>query len=211
MIDYKKVYIFHITHYGNLKSIFSNGFLCSDSFISKNNIQHTNISHLHIKHIRKNKPTPLGCTLSECVPFYFGILTPMLFAISRNNVDGYADGQKSVVYLVSNIQNVVNSNLEFCFSDGHAIEALTNFYTSLDDLQKLDFNAIRSKQWASCYQGIEEDFKRRKQSEFLVKGNFASDLFIGIAVFDENIKKILEVSLNGLHHPPIEVLRDWYF
>lgn len=108
---------------------------------------------------------------------------------------------------MSSIQKVIDSHLEFCFTDGHAVEAFTTFFVNLEDLHTLDWQAINSEQWAFCYTG-ENDFQRRKQAEFLVKDRFPLDAVLGIAVFDEAMQANVQTIFP---HLKVLALPKWYF
>ena len=201
-------YILHMTHVGNLSSLEERGCLLSDVAIEAQGLDYQSIAHAHIKERRRQVTTPLGCTLAECVPFYFWAKTPMLYALFKNNVIGYAEGQRKIVYLVSTIQNVVENHLEFCFTDGHAAEAITNYYVDLKNLDLLDWNAICSEKWGECFHPEDPDFKRRKQAEFLVKDSFPLKALKGIATYDEEIAKCVREVFPQI---TVSAWPQWFF
>ena len=51
----------------------------------------------------------------------------MLLAIHKRCVPAYQGGQADVVYLVSSVETVARSDRVWCFTDGHAVEAVTEF------------------------------------------------------------------------------------
>jgi ssDNA thymidine ADP-ribosyltransferase, DarT len=96
-------------------------------------LQCVGIAHAHLKERRARRPVrnragravAIGGFLADYVPFYFANRSPMLYSIHRGNVVGYAGGQANVVHLVSNVEQVVSGNRSWCFTDGHAVEAIT--------------------------------------------------------------------------------------
>ena len=83
--------IFHITHIRNLQNIINDGGLWCDRVVSQRNLAHVSIAHQHIKDRRaqKNVPIPPHGVVADYVPFYFAPRSPMLYSISRGNVEGY--------------------------------------------------------------------------------------------------------------------------
>lgn len=108
--------------------------------------------------------------IGDFIPFYFGVRMSMLYNIQYGINVERVDPEK-VVYIVINMNKIIENGYEFYFSDGHAYDGLTTFYDGnyikkINDI--LDFQAIKSNYW-----GGEENFhvKRKKQAEFLVKGD----------------------------------------
>src|SRR5690606_28302780 len=101
--------LYHITHIDNLPGILSDGALCCDRVREEQKKLAISIAHQHIKERRAKRPVQTlegrivaaGGTLADYVPFYFAPRSPMLYTIDRGNVEGYAGGQKSIVYLVT--------------------------------------------------------------------------------------------------------------
>ena len=108
----------------------------------------------------------------------------------------------------STIQNVVENHLEFCFTDGHAAEAITNYYVDLKNLDLLDWNAICSEKWGECFHPEDPDFKRRKQAEFLVKDSFPLKALKGIATYDEEIAKCVREVFPQI---TVSAWPQWFF
>lgn len=100
-------------------------------------------------------PVPVGAggTLHDYVPFYFAPRSPMLYTISRGNVPKCPDGQTAVVHLVSSVEKVTGGNLQFVFTDGHGIMALTSYYDDLTFLETLDWDLIKGSLLGGYSQG----------------------------------------------------------
>lgn len=204
--------IFHITHVKNLASIIREGGLHCDRKAAARSLVNVGIAHQHIKKRRAGRPVPVGPggTLDDYVPFYFAPRSPMLYSINGGYVEGYSEGQQSVIHLVSSAEAVEAAGLPFVFTDGHADMDLSDFFDDLDDLGKIDWNIMRAKYWADTDE--DGDRKRRRQAEFLVDEFFPWSLVAGMAVLDARIRhqaaKILEESD---HKPLVKVRRGWYY
>lgn len=122
--------IYHITHLNNLVSIIAEDCLWCDNKTIDNKLQSTEIGHQHIKERRRNWPVPISPrgTIGDYVPFYFAPRSPMLYAINKGQVTSYSGGQNEVLHLVANIECVVAEGLDFTFTDGHAIVALSQYF-----------------------------------------------------------------------------------
>src|SRR5437879_4929729 len=90
-------------------------------------------------------------TLGDYVPFYFAPRSPMLFTISRGNNPDYDGDQIPIVHLVSSIEAVVacHPKLDWLFTDGHADMAISDYYSQLDDLDKIDWTVMKTKYWGN--------------------------------------------------------------
>src|SRR5690349_4487177 len=133
----KCTFIYHITHINNLSSILRDGSLWSDADRINREYTPTNIAYEHIKQRRFITPVRIGIggTLANYVPFYFCKRSPMLCAIYKGGVTGTAETQQNIIYLVSSVEKVIAADQQsWCFTDGHAIERLTQFYNNQTQL-----------------------------------------------------------------------------
>lgn len=201
--------IYHITHYDNLPRIVTSGGLWCD----RKSQPVVKIGHQHIKDRRLARPVPCnpgGC-VGDYVPFYFAPRSPMLFAIHKGSVEGYAGGELEVVHLVTSVEAVAATGLGWVLSDGHADMApLSTFYNRLTDLDKIDWDVMNSRYWSDTDE--DPDRKRRRQAEFLVHDFFPWKLIEGIGVYgDETAKRIRGIMEKVNHKPEVSIKRGWYF
>jgi hypothetical protein len=161
--------LYHITHIHNLPGILESGGLWCDRGRMRQGLQLINIAYPALKERRMKTLVPgfSGKYLCDFVPFYFANRSPMLYAIHTNSVEGYAGGQTSIVYLVTTIGAVISGDGKWCFTDGHAVEFVTDFYDSLEGISAIDWELINNWSWKNTLE--DNDRKRRKQAEFLVE------------------------------------------
>lgn len=145
--------------------------------------------------------------MHDYVPFYFAPRSPMLYTISRGNVPKCPDGQIPVVHLVSSVEKVRGDNLQFVFTDGHGIMALTNYYDDLTFLETLDWDLIRDRYWADTLK--DPDRKRRRQAEFLVRNFFPWTLIAEIGVINDGVRQEVEELVGD--SVPIVIRQNWYY
>lgn len=205
-------YIYHITHLKNLKSILESDCIWCDSEIKTRSIETQGIAYEAIKQRRARRPVPT-CQqgyLSDYVPFYFAPRSPMLYAIHCGTVENYQEGQSSVLHLVSKVKTVAEKQLPFTFTNGHAEMMPTEFYESLDDIDKIDWKLMKAEFWNDT----EDDINRkwRRQAEFLVHNHFPIELVAGIGVVSEEIKSQVEEILRIFKKEiTVAVLPQWYY
>lgn len=205
-------YIYHITHIQNLPKILNAGCLWCDSKMKEQNLETQGIAYDAIKLRRSKRPVPTckGGVVADYVPFYFAPRSPMLYAIQQGRVDNYQGGQESILHLVSKLEIVTENELSFTFTNGHAEMALTEFYESLDNLDKIDWDLMKSKHWND----IESDMNRkwRRQAEFLVHNHFPINLIAGIGVVSERIKNQVEDILKASNKEiKVKAFPLWYY
>ncbi len=188
--------IYHITHKKNLPRILEHEGLWSDAEKISRRIETRNIAYQDLKGRRSRKAVPISPfgNLDNYVPFYFTTRSPMLLAIHIGAVENYQDGQGSIIYLESSLEAIKQSKISWCFSDGHAIEKVTQFFNSENALDNLDWDLINGWSWGNTDQ--DNDRKRRKQAEFLVHRFFPWDLIAGIGVISESVQREVQ---------------DWYY
>lgn len=150
-----------------------------------------------------------GKKLGDYIPFYFGVRMPMLYVIQRGYNGVTTTPAKDIVYCVTSIQQILDHNLSFCFSDGHAVDGLSGFYTK-DDLPRinniLDKKAIKAKYWKD---ETDLDLKRRKEAEFLIDIDIPPTAIIGWVTYNEDAKSNLLAM--GIPQNKIHVNSTYYF
>ncbi|MFZ6664109.1 type II toxin-antitoxin system toxin DNA ADP-ribosyl transferase DarT [Peijinzhouia sedimentorum] len=144
--------------------------------------------------------------LGEYIPFYFGVRTPMLYVVQNGFNMVAPTPAENIVYCVSSVQKIINMQLEFVFTDGHAVDSFSSQYT-VGDIQNidtiLDMNAINAKYWRD---ENDLDKKRRKEAEFLVLGDINKEAILGFYTYNEKAKNCLikfGANSDNIHIRPI--------
>ena len=204
--------IFHISPIENLRMILETGELRAKRALDQEDTGYTNITHQTIQDRRAHTLVPCGPrgVLHDYVAFYFGPRSPMLFTISKGNVEGFAGGQQSIVHLVSTVQAVQAAGLGFVFTDGHGIMAITDFYDDPAQLDEVDWPLMNSRYWFDT--DDDSDRKRRRQAEFLVHHRFPVPLIHGIGVINQQKKTETEALLVEFDLAiPVAASPGWYY
>ena len=185
--------IYHITHINNLSSIINSDGLIACSRLKQQQVNYTDIAYEQIQDRRARKQVPCGAkgVLHDYVPFYFAPRSPMLYTIHKGNVQGYRDGQTSIIHLVTEIEDIANLSVAFAYTDGHAIMDYSDFYDDLNYLDLvIDWKLMKSNYWFDT--NDEPNRKCRRQAEFLVHRFVPWTLIKEIGVINDNIKKKLK-------------------
>lgn len=204
--------IYHITHMENLPEILKAGGLACDSTMATLEVSPVCIAHSHIKERRAKKGVPVapGGVVADYVPFYFTNRCPMLYAIHTGYVDGYDGGQGEVIHLVSSVETVAKHTDDWCFTDGHAVQAMTEFFENVEHLDRVDWDVIKSNSWYDRPSDL--DRKRRKQAEFLVYKFFPWHWIKSIGVLNPNARAKVQNMLQAQQYcPPVAVKAAWYY
>lgn len=127
----------------------------------------------------KSVPVPPGGTLGDYVPFYFGERSVMLYTINKRAMAA----QEQVIYLLVKLESIKAHNCAYCFTDGHASSALTTFYSDNTDLTKLDWEAIKARDFRNTEN--DPDRMRKKSAELLVKHHLPVGCVDHIVCYDE--------------------------
>lgn len=198
--------IYHITDVANLPGILTEGGLRSDAHMVEKNP--TVIGYGHIKERRLKQirvPCCGGRFVGEFVPFYFCPRSPMLYTINQGNT-GRPVGcrQQTILHLVSRVSVGISLGRAWAVSDGNAGAFHTCFHSTLDAIQKLDWEAIRATDW--------QGRTHQKSAEFLVADYFPWTGIHAIGCHNEEVARQVQDLVNPQsHRPAVSVEPAWYY
>jgi hypothetical protein len=191
------VRLYRIVHIDNLGYLLRKGFFTRihvDADPNYINIGDTDlIAKRNDYPVKVNPPNGL---LGDYVPFYFGKLSPMLLKIKDGNKGVTKRTQNEIIYIVCNLEDILHYCEEWCFTNGHAKTAISDFYNDLRNLDEVDWDIVNSRYWSNS----EEDFDRmrRKQAEFLIKNHVSVSCIKGIITYDSESKILVENIISNL-------------
>lgn len=207
MLDLDKTYIFRITHIDNVPHIARYGITHASS--PNRNDAFRPIGDSSLINARTAFPLANGKRLGDFTPFYFGPRMPMLYVIQKGYNDVALTPAEHIVYCVSSIQKVLDTGLDFLFTNGHAVDGLSRIFDKSDINrlgELLDFDAIQEKFWKN---DSDLDLKRRKEAEFLLDGDLPLSALVGFAVVNDTAKSVL--INQGIAPEIIAVRPNFYF
>jgi ssDNA thymidine ADP-ribosyltransferase, DarT len=186
MPDLNKTGIYRMMHIENVPHVLQHGITHAAS--PNANAQFKSIGDKSLINSRSQHILPNGRTLGAYIPFYFGRRTPMLYVIQKGHNGVNATPPEHIVYCVSTVQKMIDHEVPFIFTDGHATSALTRYYekdqvSELDEfVKRADVDAIFWKKEADA------DLKRRKEAEFLAASDIPPEAIRFWIVFNETAK-----------------------
>lgn len=154
---------------------------------------------------------PIGqITLGDYIPFYFGVKMPMLYVVQKGgNFVTQANSPENIVYMACSLQSIIEKELDYYFSDGHATDNLTTFYdrSKISDLPNIiDWDAVKMAYWG----GQENlNLKRKKQAEFLIAHDIPSDVIVGFGCYNESVRD--QLAGFGIDKSIIKIIPNAYF
>lgn len=199
-----------IVHIDNIPHILKYGIVRHDSGNASPN--YVSIGDNTLINSRSEYKIPgTSYNLGDFIPFYFGPRSPMLYEIQTGNINVTKRKPEEIVYCIILIQDVIDNKLWGFFTDGHAKNAMTNFYpnSNLSKLSQLvSYYDVYERHWGTFYDNTNEK-KRRKSAELLLHDDIAPCLIKYFVVYNENARQTL-VNY-GVPANLIYVTPDFYY
>jgi hypothetical protein len=177
--------LYHITNIENIVNIFDKGLL-SHTMAHVLKINKSDISNQLVQ-ARRNH-------VHNKVPLYFNIKNPMTYTFSNKSNLVIFKIEKKVMLFPGVI-----------FSDGNAAAISSKYYTSLQDLNKLNWECINGTFWNDYNDG-----KRIRCAEVLVPNKISTKHIQEIFVYDSSTYNNLMKLLSG-KNIPITIDKSYYF
>lgn len=200
-------YAFRMVHIKNIPHILQYGIVRKDS--PNANPEYVPIGDATVIRTRQNKRATDDTPLSEYIPFYFGPRSPMLYVIQHgyNGVKHYPPSE--IVYCVVKIEDITNSGIDCCFTDGHAINAATSFYakSQLPELNTfVKYEDVFREHWSASDYG--DEVKRKKEAELLIKDDIPVQYIDSFVVYHKEVRqRLVEMGVTQ----PIYVSSQFYY
>lgn len=205
--------IYHIAHISKLPYIIADEHILSDSEIAKRPATGEVIGMSSIKKRRLEQLTLSshpGLYVGECVPFYFCPRSIMLYILHMGNHDDvdYRGGQEPIVHLVSDLHRTIEwaneKQLRWAFTESNAGSRFFEDYSSLQDLDKIDWQAVQETYW--------RDVREKKQAEFLVEQCFPWSFVEEIGVYSaRQQQEVWEILGRNQKIPQVKIRKEWYY
>lgn len=216
MADFSKIPVFRMTHIRNIPYILQHG-------ITHKNSPNANPDYVSIgdgslistrdeKRIWVNNGEDFSfehqqITLGEYIPFYFGKRMPMLYVIQKGFNGVKKQQPEDIVYCACLLKSILDADLEFYFTDGHATDNFSACYekSKITDIENIvDFEAVKVTDWTT-----KRDLKRKKEAEFLIASDVPVDCIGGYICYNNAAKnKLTEM---GVDESIIHIRPNYYF
>jgi hypothetical protein len=218
-MEFKEIKIYRMTHIKNIPHILKYGITHKNSINSNQNfinigdlslIDTRSIKEVHIDNGDLLNFNSASITLGNFIPFYFGIKMPMLYVMQNGgNFVEEATPAKDIIYLACSLLDIISSDINYYFTDGHATDGLTSFYdrSKISDLPKIiDWNSVKAPFWG----GQENlNIKRKKQAEFLIQDDLHPNFIIGFGCYNNLAKE--ELIKMGIEDAKIKEIPNAYY
>lgn len=207
MADLNKIYLYRMTHIANVPHILEHGVTHRNSPNANPNF--TPIGDPTLISARDGFRLDNGRTLGEYIPFYFGPRMPMLYVIQKGFNGVPVTPAADIVYCVTSVENVVNTNQDFVYTNGHAVDSFSTQFGPQDVTEienQVDFEAVKVRDWKSP---TDLDLKRRMQAEFLLLGDLSFPSVLGFVVRNETAKT--QLMGFGVAEQQIRIITNAYF
>lgn len=209
--------LYHFTHVSNLASILGSGRLVPDGGAAADGLA-IDVGDAGVKVARRRRLVPItpGGVVADYVPFYLAPRSPMMFRIACDHRDGivgrYPDGDDPLVYLVTSMDRLVASGLEWVATDGNAAASVTQFTSSPEYLATMiDWPLLDAPYWNDTPDDL--DRQRRRMAEVLVYQSCPVSLLHGCAVRtvvrESQVAETL--STHSMSHLYLGVRPTWYY
>jgi hypothetical protein len=195
MVDFSKKYLYRMIHIENIPHVLEYGITHRNS--TSANLNFIPIGDNSLINRRNTYILNNGSILGDYIPFYFGTRSPMLYVIQHGFNGVSKTTPENIIYCVTSITKIIDSEIEFMFTDGHAIDSFSTEYSkdqinNIDNL--IDYNAINAFDWKD---ENDLDKKRRKEAEFLLSQDLPPSYILGYICYNENSKsKLLEYGID---------------
>ena len=207
MLDLNEMYLYRMTHIENIPHILQNGLTHLSS--PNTNPNFVPIGDGSLIATRNDFVLENGRRLGDYIPFYFSVRTPMLYVIQHGYNMVASTSAENIIYCRCSIQKIIDLQLDFVFTDGHAVDGFSTQYMpeNIQEIQSiLDMKAITDKYWND---ENDLDKKRRKEAEFLVLGDVPVQTNIEYFVYN---KQAQEKLINfGANPKNVQIKPEFYF
>ncbi|MBK7482300.1 MAG: DUF4433 domain-containing protein [Flavobacteriales bacterium] len=208
----ERINLFRMVHHANIAHILEHG-LCNRSH-PQFDPAYVDIGHPDI--VGKRTAQPVGIEgygdLGEYVPFYFCGHTPMLLNIITGKYGLPKRSQRDLVFIHCPMQRILDKGCRYFYTDGNAKVNISKTYTTIGDMDQLDWEAIGSYDFRIAEHG--PDRIRRKHAEFLVHGHVPVACIAALLVLDTERKAEMEALVTE-RDLDIKVMvdqqRKWFF
>lgn len=203
----KLKFAFRITHIDNIPHILKFGLVRADSPNHADN--YVSIGDSQVIDRRKDMVV-CGVKIGDCVPFYLGPRSPMLYVIQNGNNGVKRRQPTEIVYCVVLLADLIRDNIDCIFTDGHALSYLTRYFgkeclASIDKI--VNYDDVYAEYWKP--NEYDPDIKRRKEAELLLKDDLGADYIRGFVVYDNTAKT--KLMNQGVPENKIAVRPKFYY
>lgn len=184
--EYNIYYFYYFSHIKNIDKIIRYGIL-SYKKAKEIDPHHKDIANSGVQRKRVEKnilfSDKIKRFLHDAVPVYLTSKTPALYV--------HRDIQDEIFFILINSFIISDHNsIKYAFTDGNAASTETRHYYSLNKLNEISWDVIKSPYWNDFPDG-----KRKRSAEFLIYPGIPISEVWYFCVSNEKMKKVIEKKL----------------
>lgn len=191
--------IFRIIHADNTLHILSNGLVTRNHEKAKSDYVALGSPEIIKRRDQEILPPFIKGNLEDFIPFYFNSKSPMLYNVITGRNNSRKTKKEDIIIIGTNIQKIIDHKLDFFFTDGHALNSITEFYTEVVDLAKVDWKLIDSGDFSRNEKDL--DKIRRYQAEFHVRNHVPIGALGALLTYDIKTYKHLQQLIKKTNAP----------
>ena len=206
----ERAWIFRITHIENVPWILRHGLHCQSSdqvdpgYVSIGN------PDLIAKRVSRSVPIHPHGTLADYIPFYFTPYSIMMYNIKTGYHGGIPRPNSEIAIMVASLRRLAKGGVSVVYTDRHAYLATAGFFSSMDDLDEIDWQVLQRRDFRRDPERPEKT--DRYQAEALIHEYLPVDRLAGIVCYTEKGVQTLEREVREAQiELRIANLPDWYF
>lgn len=205
-----KAYIFRITHRDNLAWILEHGLHAKNGAEIDPNFHKIGDYDLIDKRRSCHVQVGQGGTLSNYIPFYFTPLSIMAYNIRTGHRGIEHLPNADLLILFSSLHRLLELEVPFVFTDGHAYSATTQYFTDLADLQAIRWQILQERDFATDPDDPAKTVQY--QAEALIWMHLPVEALLGICACTPEVQHEIENELTrrGLRVKAY-AKEGWYF
>ena len=209
-LNEEKALIFRITHIANVPWILGNGLHCRNSAVADPSFMRIGNTELISKRATRQVPIPPGGTLSDYIPFYFTPFSMMMYNIKTGYGGIRQFPNSDIVIMVSSLRGLADRGVVAIYTDRHAYLHAAQFFSSMDQLDKIDWGLLQRKDFK---RNVDDPEKTdRYQAEGLIYEHLPADHLTGIVCYGEDEKrKLMKQTEEAGVELKIVAQPSWYF
>jgi hypothetical protein len=206
----ENAWLFRITHIENVPWILANGLHCCNSNCCDPNFRNIGNTELIGKRAPKPVSIPPGGVLSDYIPFYFTPHSPMLLNIKSGRNGVTRRPMSEIAVLVTSLSKVIEEDVQFVFSDRHAVILNPQFSNDPQDLARIDWPLLRRRDFKR--DDSDPDKLLRYQAEALIYQHLPISALLEIVCYGAAQQNNLQEGASSLGvQTPIVARPGCYF
>ena len=202
--------VYRIVHIDNLKDILVRGMFAATHPDRPDDYRFIGNKRLTLQRKTYRVSVPSGGELGDYVPFYFSKRSVMLYNIHTGYGGIEQTPQEQIIYVLCKLDSLEQGGCQYCFTDGHAKSNQTRFYTDRADLDKLDWDVLKARQWNNTLE--DRDRMRRKQAELLVRYHVPVSCIDYLVVYNQATQRVVkQIVVDSSCNVPVATKPLFYY